>query len=406
MNHTKSTVLPVKIKGVCVVFEPAYDVHIPKDVIQVPLELGKLLGGCPVYLLTRPNVCQKTLEQHIKVIYLGDPIDHNNKAFLNQKDEDLICSHVWQAEACIQAAKYADILMLFPHYANHAKCAWIFWFACVLKGRLGKVFVKLDAKPDQFDQKDQNHGLAGKLKSFKTWLKYLPIKAISVEHERAFADFTRLHTPLKSKCFIVKNCPPQAEVIAFERGSDLNHKDKQNIFLTVGRLGSYQKATDVLLSAWILAASHCPGWKLKLIGACDQIFYEEWSQKLKSADLARTVEWLDPVHDRTLLWEIYRQAKVFIFPSRFEGASLALGEASRAGCAVIATPVGDVPELLENLDPGLVPVDNSKVLAEKMILFASNEAVCNRQRSVLKQRIRERQWATQLSPLSNRLHPC
>ena len=80
--------------GVCLVFEITADIHIPKDVIQVPIELAKLLGDCPTYLITRPNSCQQKLSEYVNVIHLGQPILQNDEALQNERLEKLIFPRV------------------------------------------------------------------------------------------------------------------------------------------------------------------------------------------------------------------------------------------------------------------------------------------------------------------------
>lgn len=73
---------------------------------------------------------------------------------------------------------------------------------------------------------------------------------------------------------------------------------------------------------------------------------------------------------------IYRSADVFALPSRAENMPNTLLEAMAAGCAVVATPVGAVPEILRASDNGLVtPVGDVDALAQQLTRLAADPAM-------------------------------
>jgi glycosyltransferase involved in cell wall biosynthesis len=64
---------------------------------------------------------------------------------------------------------------------------------------------------------------------------------------------------------------------------------------------------------------------------------------------------------------ILREATVFVLASHTESFPLSLAEAREAGCAIVATTVGGVPELLEHGRAGLlVPPHDPKALARAL----------------------------------------
>jgi glycosyltransferase involved in cell wall biosynthesis len=67
------------------------------------------------------------------------------------------------------------------------------------------------------------------------------------------------------------------------------------------------------------------------------------------------------------VWPCYFSADVFALPSMTEGSPLALIEAMNAGCAIAATRVGGVPEIVEDgISASLVPPGSPAALAEAM----------------------------------------
>ncbi len=127
-------------------------------------------------------------------------------------------------------------------------------------------------------------------------------------------------------------CPwiPEGEVPFYE---------KENIILTVGRLGTAQKATEILLEAFARIASKLPKWKLHLVGNVEPSFqgYVDLFF-LRNPSLKKRVIFTGPISDKDKLFEEYKRAKVFALPSRFEGGTPnVVAEALRSGCAMAVT---------------------------------------------------------------------
>lgn len=74
--------------------------------------------------------------------------------------------------------------------------------------------------------------------------------------------------------------------------------------------------------------------------------------------------------------ELFRETDIFVLPSYDEGQPLSLIEAMAAGCALIATPVGSVAEMIKDGQNGLlVPPGQPKILAEKIIWLIQNPSI-------------------------------
>lgn len=114
--------------------------------------------------------------------------------------------------------------------------------------------------------------------------------------------------------------------------------------LFLGRLDA-QKGIDRL--AAIMAATPGPGVAWRVVG---RDVLGDGARPL----LAVTVE--PPVQDPAGLDALYAWADLLVLPSRFEGVPLVILEAQRMGCAVVATAVGAVTEIVaDGADGILVP---------------------------------------------------
>lgn len=144
---------------------------------------------------------------------------------------------------------------------------------------------------------------------------------------------------------------------------------RNNTFLTVGRLGTKQKATDILLEAFAKSSEE-HDWNLVLVGSIEESFKEYIDGYFKRyPHLVDRVEFKGEIKDRESLNNEYCSAKVFLLPSRWEGFPIVSGEALVCGLRVIVSDL--VPPMKEMTNDGefgqIVPADNIDALCEAMI---------------------------------------
>lgn len=114
---------------------------------------------------------------------------------------------------------------------------------------------------------------------------------------------------------------------------------KENTILSVGRLGTRQKATDVLLNAFAEIADEIPDWILKLVGSVEEEFKPFFDSFFRDhPELRDRVCLTEGISDRRELMSVYEKAKIFALPSTWEGgAPNVIGEALHAGCVTAVT---------------------------------------------------------------------
>lgn len=116
-------------------------------------------------------------------------------------------------------------------------------------------------------------------------------------------------------------------------------ENKKNIILTVGRLGTPQKATEVLLEAFARIADQIPHWQLRLVGGVEETFQpyiQEYFGRFPL--LSSRVLFAGILTDRGQLFQEYQDAKIFALPSDWEGGTPnVIAEALHAGCATAVT---------------------------------------------------------------------
>ncbi|RED83986.1 glycosyltransferase family 4 protein [Cohnella phaseoli] len=124
------------------------------------------------------------------------------------------------------------------------------------------------------------------------------------------------------------------------------YSEKENTILTVGRIGTRQKANEILMESFRLIADSIPDWKVKLVGVIEESFrpyIEDFFSE--SPHLRDRVIFTEKIMDKDILENEYKKAKVFALTSEFEGGTPNVWvEAARNGCYMICSEIDAVGE--------------------------------------------------------------
>ena len=225
----------------------------------------------------------------------------------------------------------------------------------------GKIYLKLDMDFRSCDLYDKN------LSERKIFYKNTEIiDLISVESKAIKA---RIQNYSAKEIIVIGN-----GFFKIDRKLDLYQK-RDNLFLTVGRLGTRQKATEILLEAFAKSAEH-HDWNLKLIGLINEDFkpiinkFFEKNPKLKSR-----IIFTGELKSREELYKEYCMAKVFVLPSRWESFGISCGEALSCGCRLLLTD--QIPPGNEMTDHGhfgtIIPAGDVNALSDAMVQMSQQE---------------------------------
>lgn len=142
---------------------------------------------------------------------------------------------------------------------------------------------------------------------------------------------------------------------------------KPAVFITVGRLAAVKNYPMLLRAFAALAVLH-PACRLVVVGdGPERGALESLAQEL---GIAGSVEFLGFRQD---VQQLLAEADVFVLSSKYEGISIALLEAMRAGLPAIGTRVGGMAEVLVDGETGiLVPDDDQAAMARAMASLADS----------------------------------
>lgn len=133
------------------------------------------------------------------------------------------------------------------------------------------------------------------------------------------------------------------------------------LFISAGRL-SRPKAYPDLLIAFQVVHRRYPNAVLAIAG--DGMLKLELQRQIELLDLAQSVFILGLRED---VPRLLAASDVYVSSSHWEGLPVAVLEAMAAGLPVIATAVGDLPEVVSSTIGVLVPPSRPAVLAQEMI---------------------------------------
>lgn len=322
----------------CTLFLKTENVHLMKDVGQLPLCL-KDDFGYHAYIATYKNGEYPYLEreakglevQFVKKSILGRYFDGIRYIFINRKKIDV----------------------LNVYHLNLSSFLWIAFFKFVRKkGAIS--YLKLDA----------NHFEIGKMQKRNptAFIKHLTIKNADI----VSAESTIMKEALQKYCRREILYIPNGYIKTQSNEQTINYKE--NIILTVGRLGTYSKATELLVDAFI-HAKISPQWKLVLAGPMTEGFAEWVEERMqRHPAMHDRILMAGLIEDKSVLRKWYQRAKIFILPSRVESFGIVLIEALLAGDYLITSDtVLAAEDLIQDSNMGMIFPGNSVEKLEKAL---------------------------------------
>lgn len=343
-----------------------------------PFELQKEFLYKDVILM--PYYLGKEYNLDVDIVYFNNQYSINNFRNLNFKklkkskyykwigkfDKLGIINNIFFIKYLIEYAKKIDYLMLFHLSFANSFLIRIYKFF----NQKGKVYIKLDINKKTTLKNIQNNFLKRKL-----FCEFKYIDLISCETEENFILFKEngyYGKNIKEKITCVSNGVDE-EYLIENKIEVKKYEEKENIILTVGRLGTKEKNNELLLET--LEKIDLRDWKVLLIGPYTEEFKKLYDNFIeRNQDKKNKVVLVGNISDRSLLYDYYNRAKVFILTSRWESFGIVLVEALRLGNYIITTDVGGARDITENGKIGsIIEVGNSKQLQNEIRKVIDNK---------------------------------
>lgn len=334
-------------------FEKTEDFHLIKDVGQIPYLMHSYFGYNASIVTYRNNDSYPYLEDEVK----GLKLEFIPKVKLGRFSLSALIYLFFNA-------KKIDVLHLFHHrektYLNFLVYKW--------RNPDGIAFLKSDMGLNSIREYE---GFVPKKRpkyALRQWLfnKVLPkMDVISVETQEGHEYASAYYPQYAYKIFFMTNG------MNIERMYQLSplkpFEQKENIILTVGRIGSPEKNNEMLLSA--IEKIDLTDWKVVFIGPIEKHFQpkiDDFYQR--NGHLKENVIFTGAIYDRQVLFDWYARSKIFCLTSVEESFGFVLIEAMAYGNYILTTPVSSANEITDFEKCGTI-VSSEIVLVNQLALL-------------------------------------
>lgn len=305
------------------IFPVAQNVHLIKDVGQVANSMGAS-GAYEAKLVCYQNSDDysllKTEANHLQIEFLERC---GRKLFM----EKAILNYIKQNAQQIDVIHFFHLTKETIYYVLHYK-------KCNPKG---KAYIKMDVYNEMLEE-----GIRYSKKPLINWFHkqkekqfFKKITAISAENPTSVQLLEVKYPLLKKKAFLLTN-GINDEFLKKHYPQPKSFSEKENVVLSVGRIGAKDKNYEMLLSSFVKVKNQ--DWKLILVGPIENGFEEKVATAVRHhPNLEGKIILTGAIEDRIALYEYYNRSKVFCLTSPFESFGIAFVEAMYFGNYIIGT---------------------------------------------------------------------
>lgn len=375
-----------------IIFPVAQNVHLIKDVGQIANAL------CEHHDFDSTLVCYKNSKSYS---YLKTEAKHLKLDFIFPKGKFLFLEKAVLSYLKIHAKKI-DVLQLFHLTKETIYYALFFAFL----NKKAKIYIKMDVYNETLE-----HDVIYSKKPIFQWIhkkaekQFLKkITVISAENPTSLTLLKQKFPILQHKAILVTN--GVNDLFLKTNFPTINSfEEKENIILSVGRIGAVDKNYEMLLDAFIQAK--LTGWKLILVGPIEVAFQEKVNQLFIENPILKTqIELVGNVEDRISLYNYYNRSKLFCLSSPQESFGIAFVEALYFGNYIIGTTGMSSFEYITNdfVHGAWVNPNDTNKLIELLKEITTNQLLIEKNRLPAHQRVVDYFcWEKVISTLFKRL---
>ena len=347
------------MKKFVTLFEKTENFHLIKDVGQIPYLMHHYFGYDSTIVTYKNNDSYPYLEDEVQ----GLKLKFIPKVKLGRYSLSSLAYLFFNA-------KNIDVLHLFHHrektYLNFLMYKW--------RNPNGIAFLKSDMGLNSIKEYD---GVVPKKRpkyAVRQWLfdKVLPkLDVLTIETQEGCEYVCNRYPNYADKMGFIPNGMNIERMYALTPVKTFT--DKENIILTVGRIGAPEKNNEMLLSA--IEKIDLEDWKAVFIGPIEKGFesvIEDFFQK--NPHLKEKVIFTGAIYDRKLLFDWYARSKIFCLTSIEESFGFVLIEAMAYANYVVTTPISSANEITDFGKCGMI-VSTEIELSEQLgvLIEGSNQ---------------------------------
>lgn len=347
------------MKTIVTIYPPYKDFHFYKDPGQLPLRFSRL-GYKTILVCYRSHDKLENTKKYLEVKEIPNKMIFKKYnlgiiyyLLTNRKKIDILNIFHLQYQSLLLGFIFKKINkkgFVYLKMDNCHNCGTYSW---------QKLFEKEHSEPAQINEKRK---LKAKIKNemVRNFIKE-SVDLWSIEDEGSKDFYENRYSFFKSKLIVVYN---GHAVDLFSKIKPLPFCHKENIIFTASNLGTYAKATDILLQAFKIVAKSTSNWTLHLAGTIDENFMPFIEKYfIENKALKGRIIFHGPL-DKSELFSFYNKSKIFCLPSRSEGFANVYAESMYFGNVIVTTPYTSIRDIIKQYKCGLlVEKDDAKELA-------------------------------------------
>jgi glycosyltransferase involved in cell wall biosynthesis len=168
--------------------------------------------------------------------------------------------------------------------------------------------------------------------------------------------------------------------------------------LFIGKMG-FLKGEQDLLRALQRVVKVAPNFRLDMLGQLSDAITAE----CRVSGLQPRIDHLGPVSLEERL-NFFKRADLFVLPTYAEGTPISMLEAMAAGLPVVSTPVGGIPDVVEDGVEGyIVKAGDVEALADRLARLIKDPEQCRRMGQLAQDKVRPFNWDVVLPQLEREL---
>lgn len=336
-----------KKKKTFVTFFPSLEnVHLRKDVGMLPFIMFRDYGYDATVVAFQHDTAYPALESEVRGLrlkFLG-----SGKKYNSGKLSFRVLSYLWKQ------AKDIDVLNLYHKTIE----TLIYGLIYKMRNRRGVAYVKLDMNTNR-----QRSRTAFHKKIFDGLFFSLFPGCISCESESAFYYLLSVFPSLRTKLFVIPNGIDDVKI----RNEKVNVRpfaEKENLIITVGRIGAPEKNNELLLR--VASEIDLKDWKVAFIGPVEASFAESFSAIIREKPyLSDKILLVGSITDHKTLYSWYNRSKVYCLTSLWEAFPLVVPEALYFGNYIITTEIAAAKDITHDGKTGCI-INSQEELAVRL----------------------------------------